>query len=160
HGRIAHHNPERAIFCFEPLPGNAAMARRNCPGAVVTETAVGAARGEMTLDVDADGVMASQDMRYAWQTKPATFPVAPLDELAAELGIGDIALIKMDAEGGELDIFAGGKAAFARAGQVAMETHGRDKHDASLESLIAAGLAIDEENFDGRTGMIFASRPI
>ncbi|MCA9972614.1 MAG: FkbM family methyltransferase, partial [Anaerolineales bacterium] len=67
---FAYHNPGRAVYCFEPLPPNVALIRQNCPRAHVQQVAVGARRGQMTLQVDADSVMASHHVDYSWQTQP------------------------------------------------------------------------------------------
>ncbi|MCP4358092.1 MAG: FkbM family methyltransferase [Chloroflexi bacterium] len=156
---FSHFNPEREIYCLEPIPDNVAMIRRNCPQAHVKAVAVGAGEGEIELAVDADNVMAAHNMSYTWETAVTTFKTISLDNFVAAQRITQIALLKMDTEGSELDIFSGAQQTLLITQQVAMETHGEERHNSSRLCLQAADFIIDDEEFDGQTGMIFASRP-
>lgn len=151
------HNPGRQIYCLEPLAANCAMIRRNCPAAVVTNAGAGRARSVLQLRVDAHGAMAS-DMEMPWSTEIQEFPVLPLDEFAAEKGLGPVAFLKIDTEGMELDVLDGARALLRRTQRAAMETHSPEKHRGSMERLAAAGLTIASERFGSRTGMVFAHR--
>jgi FkbM family methyltransferase len=155
---LAHHNPGRTIYCFEPLAASAALIALNCPGAKVEQVAVGATRGRVRLSVDRDGVMASR-IPCRWETREEEFPVISLDEFAAARGVDQVALIKIDAEGMEAEILEGSRATLARTHQVVMETHSRALHDQALARLGRAGFRIDGERFGGATGLVFASRP-
>lgn len=152
------HNPERRLHCFEPLLSNAAMVRRNCPGAIVNQIGVGRERGTVRIGVDAHGVMASS-VAQPWELQPIEFDVVPLDGYAEDHGVGDVALLKLDTEGMELDVLDGAPRLLARTHQVAMETHGEERHRGSLQRLDAAGFRIDGEQRAGAVGMIWASRP-
>lgn len=155
---FAHDNPSRPIFCFEPLPANAELIRLNCPGAEVLRAAVGAQSGAVTLQVDPDSIMASS-IPCRWQTAGATFDVMTLDGFAESRGIDQVALLKIDAEGMEIDIFRGAEKLLRRTGQVVLETHGRARHDEAITILRAAGFTIHSEQFAGSTGALVASRP-
>lgn len=150
--------PDRPIHCFEPLEENARMARLNCRAAVVNNVAVGARAGTVELEVDRDAVMATAiPWEHAVDTR--TLEVITLDEYVRDHGIERVAVLKIDTEGMELDVLDGARSTLAMTDTVAMETHGRDRHDGTLERLRSAGLTIDREDFDGATGMVFASRP-
>ncbi len=151
------HNPERRVHCFEPLRSNAAMVRRNCPAAVVNQLGVGRERGTVEVGVDAHAVMASS-VAQRWALTPIEFEVIPLDAYAEDRGLGEIALLKLDTEGMELDVLDGAPRVLAQTHQVAMETHGDERHRASLARLAAAGLRINAEERRGAVGMIWASR--
>lgn len=154
---IQRHNPERRLHCFEPLPSNANMVRLNCPQAVVNQVGVGAKHGKVQVGVDEHAVMASS-VAQNWALKPIEFEVIPLDEYAAERGVGEVAFFKLDTEGMELEVMEGARKLLARTHVVAMETHGPDRHRDSLERLRAARFAIDAEERLGAVGMIWASR--
>jgi FkbM family methyltransferase len=149
--------PGRPIHCFEPLEENAAMARRNCPTAVVNTVAVGREPGHVELNVDRDAVMAST---IPWERAVSSrrLEVVTLDAYAESNGIDRVAFLKIDTEGMELDVLDGARDVLAMTQVVAMETHGDDRHAGTLERLRTAGLHIDSEEFDGHTGMVFASR--
>jgi len=81
-----------------------------------------------------------------------------LDDFIKAHDITKVALLKMDTEGMELEIFKGAGKTLGITHQIAMETHGRERHAESLVILRDSGFNIESETFDGRTGMIFASR--
>ena len=152
---LAHEHPGRKIHCYEPLAANTALIPLNCPGADVVRVALGASRGRATLRVDRHAAMATS-IPTAWETREEEFEVAPLDELAA--GLGPVAFLKIDAEGMETEILRGAVRTLARTDQVVLETHSRARHDESMELLRKAGLSVDRESFDGKTGMVYAAR--
>jgi FkbM family methyltransferase len=154
---FAFHNPDRAIYCFEPLGANADLIARNCPNARVEQVALGARRGSVTLRVDPNNVMASR-IPCGWETNEGTFPVVPLDEIIQAHGVAQVAMLKMDAEGMELEILEGAKNTLEITQQVAMETHGSSRHAAVLPILRERGFTIDSQEFNESTGMVFASR--
>jgi len=150
--------PGRPVHCFEPLEENARMARLNCPGATVNTVAVGGRPGTVELRVDRDAVMAST---IPWDRAVSTrsLSVITLDGYARSKAIDRVAFLKIDTEGMELDVLDGARDVLSRTAVAALETHGRDRHDGALDRLRAAGLGIDHEEYDGHTGMVFASRP-
>jgi FkbM family methyltransferase len=150
--------PGRPIHCFEPLEENARMAKLNCPVATVNTVAVGSQPGTVELRVDRDAVMAST---IPWERAVSTrsLSVMTLDEYARSNGIDRVAFLKIDTEGMELDVLDGARNVLSMTAVAALETHGRDRHDGTLARLRGAGLGIDHEDYDGHTGMVFASRP-
>jgi len=149
--------PGRPIHCFEPLEENARMARLNCRVATVNTVAVGREPGTVELRVDRDAVMAST---IPWERAVATrtLSMITLDEYARSNAIERVALLKIDTEGMELDVLDGARAVLECTGVAALETHGQDRHEGTLDRLRAVGLRIDHEEYDGTTGMVFASR--
>jgi FkbM family methyltransferase len=153
---FALHNPGRPIYCFEPLAANVALITRNCPTATVEQVAVGAERGRVKLHVDPDSVMASS-IPCRWETTDSEFEVISLDEFRAQRGIDRIALLKIDVEGMETEILKGSRETLERTSRVAMETHGRSRHDEAMRFLREMGFNIDAQEFVGTTGLVFAS---
>lgn len=149
--------PGRPIHCFEPLEENARMAKLNCAVATVNTVAVGREPGTVELRVDRDAVMAST---IPWEraVSKRSLAVITLDDYIRSERIERVAFLKIDTEGMELDVLDGARDVLRVTAVVALETHGRDRHDGALDRLRAAGLSIDREEYDGHTGMVFASR--
>jgi FkbM family methyltransferase len=153
----AAHNPDRPIYCFEPLAPNRALIPRNCPGAVIVPCGLGRERREVLLRVDPHATMASS-IPNPWATREERFDVVPLDAWAAETGLGAVAFLKVDTEGMELEVLDGAREVLARTCHVALETHGADRHRGALERLAAAGFTVSAAPFDGLTGHVRATR--
>lgn len=153
---FALHNPGRPIYCFEPLRANAALVSMNCPTARVDQVAIGARRGRVKLKVDPDGVMASS-IPSPGETREKEFEVISLDEVTSMKGIKKIALLKIDAEGMETEILDGAAQTLRKTHQIAIETHGKSRHEKAINCLLEAGFRIDAEEFAETTGLVFAS---
>lgn len=81
-----------------------------------------------------------------------------LDTYADEHGGKEVALLKADTEGMEVDELDGALSVLAWTHQVASETHGVARHKTSLERLKDARFRTEAEERKGWTGMIWASR--
>jgi hypothetical protein len=123
----------------------------------VEAIALGARPGRAVFRVDRDQVMASA-IPCPWPTTDVELPVVPLDEVAARRGLGPVALLKIDAEGMEVDILDGAAAVLACTAQVIVETHGPERHRATVARLAGAGFAIDTVEASPATALVFASR--
>lgn len=155
---FAHRYPGHRIHCFEPVRDAADMIALNCPEAVVNRVAVAGEAGDIELNVDEDDVIASS-IPTQWATRPTRFATIRLDDYCDRHGIDRIAALKIGAEGMELDVLRGATEALHRTDQVAMQTHGRDRHEESLTRLRAAGFEITRATFGDATGFLFATRP-
>jgi len=153
----AHHNPANQLHCFEPLTGNARLIPLNAPSAVVHRVGVGRERSSVTLSVDKHGAMASALPR-AVETHGESFDVETLDELTREAGIHQVAFLKIDTEGMELDVLDGATQTLQRTRRIAMETHGPELHRGSVDRLHAAGFQLEDEPLKGETRVLFATR--
>lgn len=155
---FAHRDPNRTFHCFEPLASNARMIKLNCPQAHVHQFAVGKEPGQVTLNVDPDGVMASQiDCR--WRTSETTFRVVSLDSFFGNDLPERVAALKIDAEGMEYEILQGATRVLDRTEQVVLETHGAEIHDRVIDLLKQSGFQIVSEKRRTHTGIVCAARP-
>ncbi len=154
---FAWHNPEKKIYCFEPLTQNISLIKQNCPSAILTQTLLGSEKGQVKLQVDLDQVMASS-VPCSWETQTKEFPVQTLDDLGEKFGWNQVALLKIDVEGMEVEVLKGARKTLAHVHQVAMETHGENCHQESIRHLMQAGFGITSGEFDGHTGMVYAIR--
>jgi len=152
-----YYNPDRDFFCFEPLAANTEMIRLNCPRAKIFQTALGSRETNINLRVDANQVMASA-VPCAWDTKDQQFPVTTLDAIGQQENWKEIALLKMDVEGMEVEIFQGASETLTNTHHVIVETHTAELHQQTVKILTHAGFKIDSENRKQNTGLLFASR--
>ena len=153
----ARHLPRATIHCFEPLPSNLPLIERNCPGARINAVGVGARSERVRMHVDLQGSIASRiDTR--WDTTDSEFEVISLDSYVRAKGITEVALLKVDVEGMEMDVLDGAHETLAMTRRVAIETHGREQHEGVLNRLRAAGFATEQVVREGATGMIRAMR--
>jgi FkbM family methyltransferase len=154
---FAHRDPHRTFHCFEPLASNARMIKLNCPTAKVHQFAVGKQPGQVTLNVDPDGVMASQiDCR--WKTSETTFQVVSLDSFFEHDMPERVAVLKIDAEGMEGDILQGAARILQRTEQVVLETHGHEMHAFVIDLLKNAGFLIVSDTKRTHTGIVCTAR--
>lgn len=153
----AFHNPEKRIYCFEPLSSNVRLIPMNCPAAVVNRCGLGHNHAKVKLGVDSHSIMATS-LSPPWPTHVEEFEVMPLDDFVRVNGIDEVALMKVDTEGMELDVLDGGRETLCRTHRVAMETHSPHTHRESIKRLHDAGLTLEAEEFSGKTGLVFASR--
>ncbi len=154
---FAHHNPDKTIYCFEPLASNIRMIRLNCPAARVEKVALGREVGTIQLRVDPSGVMASA-IPCSWKTKENRFDMRPLDDFCAENRVEKVALLKMDVEGMEMDVLTGAPKTLALTHQVVLETHSDLLHRQVMALLQEAGFGIDLDRFYESTGLLIATR--
>ena len=153
----AHHNPAKQLHCYEPLSGNATLIPLNAPSAVVHRVGVGRERSSVTLSVDKHAAMASALPREV-ATHEERFDVITLDQLTREAGIDQVAFLKIDTEGMELDVLDGATHTLSRTRRIAMETHGPELHSGSVDRLRAAGFELEDAPLKGETRVLFATR--
>lgn len=149
--------PGRPIHCFEPLLENTRLIALNCSEAVIQQVAVGAAPGRLTLDVDDDAVMATS---IPWRNAAERREVRmiALDDYVREHHLEQVTVLKIDAEGMELDVLRGAVETLRRTDQIVLETHGKERHRATIAAIQAAGFHVHRESFSGSTGMVYGAR--
>lgn len=110
------------VIAFEPLPQFAAAARgtialNELSGTVeIREVGIGATAGELTIysfEGLPGGHASSSDLGRD-DAKPNLCPVSTLDEEVERHGLGAVALLKVDVEGFEREVFEGASALLAR----------------------------------------------
>ncbi len=125
---VRHHSPGCRIVCFEPLPENAEICKKNNPGATVESLGVGAKSGTVELLVDSSGFMASS-IKFRYQQDKRKLKVVSLDDYFESNGDAapkSIDLIKIDVEGMELDVLAGAQKTLQITKRVVAEIHSAD----------------------------------
>ncbi len=113
--------PESRVWGFEPTPLVAELARRSAvasahQGVELIETALGARRGRARLDTGGE----SELNRLTENGVGIDVATARLDDVVSEHAIADVDCVKIDVEGAEADVIAGGVAFFARESPLVM----------------------------------------
>lgn len=101
------------VLAFEPTAETARRLQENVErnrldNVTVVEAALGARRGRGTLSIHADG--AYNSLTPAGSTQRAEIRVDRLDDVWEEAGRPEVSVLKVDVEGSELDVLAGGTA--------------------------------------------------
>ena len=110
----------KQVFCFEPYPGNQAdiaelMRVRRLSNTELVPCAVSDSSGRAILHVKPfDGHHALADIGATETIDRIEVSVTTLDEFADERGIDRVALLKVDVEGFEPEVFRGAKRLFTR----------------------------------------------
>jgi FkbM family methyltransferase len=147
--------PRARIIGFEPLPDPAATARRALPGAVVHEVALGRAPGRATMNVSGQDDSSSL-LRIGRQAVEFAGTAAVREQdvevrvLAEYLGRGlpGPTLLKIDAQGYELEVLRGAGAALGLIDEVYCECSFVELYDGQpmaaevVAFLHAAGFAL------------------
>ncbi len=132
--RFIAHFPDAKIFCFEPMGKSAAQLEHNVrafPNVRCFRAACGARLGEAIL-YSSGSSLTSTLVPEAESFQPVeTVPVTTVDATAGKLGLDRIDLLKIDAEGFDLEVLKGASTLLARKriGAVLAEVgFGRDDH--------------------------------
>jgi FkbM family methyltransferase len=120
--------PEGEHWAFEPLPALARQLRQDFPEVHVHELALAATAGpaEFCHVVNAPGYSGLRERRYDRPDPEIVRIQVQTDRLDAIVpDTAQIALIKIDVEGGELGVLTGGEALLRRCRPVVIFEHGR-----------------------------------
>ena len=103
------------VIAFEPSPRERRQLIRNvrlnfCSNVRIEPVALGGERSEAELHVVAGGEDGCNSLRppvVDSETQPVRVEVLPLDEVVRRMGLGAVDFLKLDVEGGELDVLRG-----------------------------------------------------
>lgn len=133
------------VFAFEPVPANAARLKQNLERNLlkhvqVQPIALGSSEAELEIHLAEDAAYHS----FGPVEKPfRTLHVLPvrvrrLDDVWRELGSPNVAFLKIDVEGAEDDVLAGGLECLASCQPVVLIEANRPEHLARLQKRFAA----------------------
>lgn len=113
-GQSAHvfcnENPKAMVYCFEPVARAFKDLQRNVshlPNVKTFQLAMGAARGEADIYVTKETALSSLKIKAA-DSVIERVSVSTLDDFCTQNGIEHIDLLKIDAEGYDVDVLQGG----------------------------------------------------
>ena len=139
--------PQGRVFAFEPHPDTAARLRDNLAQNAITSTtiiqaAVGAAAGQVTFHESAHPTLSSASVIPPDLVRSFDVPVTTVDIAWAEAGKPVVCALKIDVEGGELEVLQGARELLQRDHPaVLLEAWGAAQLDPIHALLIAAGYA-------------------
>lgn len=139
--------PTGQVWAFEPARAPAdCLARsveRNGLGANLhlVRAALSDREGEAPLHAGRDSELSSLSRAEGKHDASETVPLRTLDAVARELGFGDVAFLKLDAEGEEARIVEAGRAFLAGASPLVMFElkHGGQVNAGLVDALVALG---------------------
>jgi FkbM family methyltransferase len=137
--------PTGRLVAIEPNPLPASRLTRNlrqngfADRSVVVERALSDHAGHATLYVGANSVTGTLSPAVGSSEPGIGVRVASLDSIAAELGLSDIDLLKMDVEGHETTVLRGAGVAMAHSRRAVIEVSNDDDVPAVMECCAEAG---------------------
>lgn len=153
--------PSGQVVAFEPLPENVRLLRHNldlnrADNVVIVERALGASAGRARMRVPSGedaGTHAVLDRVCGVAGDEVA--VSALDDVVTELGLRTADVVKIDVEGGEVEVVAGMRRTLATAApRVLVEVHDdvttRPRERAVREALASVGY--DVERIQGEAG--------
>jgi FkbM family methyltransferase len=107
------------VLAFEPNAGAAARLRENVAinglnNVTVVQAAAGARDGTITFHLATDSEASSLYAAGDDVATTVTVPIVTLDQYLAGAGIGQVDVLKLDAEGAEIDVLAGARLLLSR----------------------------------------------
>lgn len=153
------HDRGWTVFAVEPDPVNFAALRKNVDGTTVRpfQLALWKCEEEMTFYSSVKGADSSL-IRPSIVDGAFTVRAVPLDRFAADQGIGEVHLLKADAEGAEPELLEGASETLARTRYVAIdcgpERMGRETAPEAVAFLAEKGF--DARVLEGDRRIVFA----
>ncbi|MDF1501030.1 MAG: FkbM family methyltransferase [Anaerolineales bacterium] len=142
--------PDGNVFAFEPLPRNATYIERHIRiNRLENVTLSQLAISDRTGTAHFGGGVSSSTGRID-MTGDLEVDTASLDDLLQTGKIAPPNVLKIDVEGAEMDVLAGGQETI-RSGRpvIFLATHGADQHGVCLKFLRSFGYALQPLNADG-----------
>ena len=140
--KIKEHNPKCKIICVEPNPYVFEMLKKNIEAnhlkdVVLVNKAVGSSNGEITFEIIKEiGPIGGKSLRIGdrqWLKdefiEKIDVDAVTLDTLCRESDISNIDILKIDAEGMEMDILENSRAPLTRVDKIVVERHSRKLRD-------------------------------
>lgn len=155
-------HPDAAIHAYEPHPASREMLQRNVlanrlDGRIkIWPEAVAGADGEVAFHGGGASLEAGV---FATGGDPVRIPSVSLETVLSRAG-GQVGLLKVDAEGAEIDIFEGSRSAVARAAHIMGEFHpallpnARERLQAALSEHFVVEFSVTHQ-----CGATFVARP-
>lgn len=161
----------RHVYAVEPEPANLEMLHLNVdkyPNVTVIKKALGGPeRGTVRMAGASGGARkwTERDPAPWGQTSPEV-EVITLDDLFIEYGLSDVAVLKLDMEGAEVDAILGAPDwTLGACNRIAMETHGRDICPWVEEPMVGRVVErllwthhVDVEGYPSKLGKLYATR--
>lgn len=158
--------PAGRVLAFEPHPDTAARLRINLErnGAAnveIVQSAVGATPGTITFNESADATQSSASVIPRKLVRSFDVPLTTVDLAWAKAGKPAVSVLKIDVEGGELQVLQGAGELLARDHPaILLEAWGAEQLDPIHALLIAAGYAQHQpDGFEPRNYLYLASAP-
>lgn len=137
------------VFAFDGDPLVVACQRENLAhtnNVTISEAILWKASEEVTFYSAPDHADSSLFLPPGEGVAAFTAQARTLDEMAEDLGIQEVTLLKMDAEGAEPEVLMGASKVLARTQAVAIDTgperNGEETHQACADILTAAGFTV------------------
>lgn len=155
--------PDGKVIAFEPHPATAARLRGNLAqngisNVTIIEAAVGAAPGQVTFHESAHPTLSSASVIPRDLVRSFEVPVTTVDIAWIDAGKPKVAALKIDVEGGELEVLHGACELLARDHPaVLLEAWGEDQLHPIRTLMIAAGYTQHQpEGFEPRNYLYLA----
>jgi FkbM family methyltransferase len=138
--------PNGRLVAVEPNPTSFQMLKRSLAdvgtNASAFQCACGAEEGELPLFSEPGYTVSSSLTNFAAATRTDVVQIRRLDDLLDESDVADVDLLKIDVEGAELLVLAGGLRTLKRTRRVVLETTEGDLGSRIREMLSSAGFEL------------------
>jgi FkbM family methyltransferase len=121
--------PEARFACVEPVPDNVSLLHRNAAlnhlSVEIFAAAAGAADGQIEMEISSDPRQSAAMEKHftPLSGQRVTVPLLSVPTILKKLGWSAVDLLKVDIEGGEVQLFAGNPPWLAAVGAIIGEGH-------------------------------------